>query len=494
MVIKASLINKLIVGIIALALIGAGLVLSGDAFVGARIGLYGIAIALVYYLTKNINESRQSEERMRKIIDNMPLATHMRDGKFNMIDCNEAARILFGLPDKQTYIKKFEDCMPQFQPDGQSSKEAAIKNMHEVMKNGYKRLEWTYLSQDGELIPCEVALLRVEWRGSEHLITFIQDRRFFHKYKEVERIARQRLDVMLDSSPVACVVADEKFNIIDVNKELLRLFEISDPMEYVNRFFDFMPKLQPDGWVSKEKLLELLGSAQQDGAVAFEFVLKSQSGTEIPSKVNMVKVMLDGKAIILGYILDLRDIRNAFDMVAKFSTMAYADELTGISSRRHFIEASEAQLKNAVMNGTDLSIIYFDVDDFKKVNDSYGHAVGDEVLKIVTGRAKNAIKKDTLVSRYGGEEFTIMLPGTGNEHAVKTAERIRQSINSSNFAIGNLSLPITISFGVASKTEFALTLSEIIDNADKALYQAKNSGKNMVVSYEDLPASASPRA
>jgi len=174
-------------------------------------------------------------------------------------------------------------------------------------------------------------------------------------------------------------------------------------------------------------------------------------------------------------------IRN--DMTQQLDT-ALTDELTGARSRRYFVDAAEEELRMSNENGHRYSVIIIDADYFKKVNDTYGHPVGDEVLKILVSRIKNTIKIETLFARYGGEEFVVSLPNLAHEDVMATAERIRANIESDKFKVDDLEIDVTISLGVASKTHEATTLSVIISNADKALYQAKQTGRNKVVFYE----------
>jgi len=177
-------------------------------------------------------------------------------------------------------------------------------------------------------------------------------------------------------------------------------------------------------------------------------------------------------------------IRN--DMTKQLES-ALTDELTGARNRRYFIEAAGKEMQKCTTENLPYSLIMIDVDHFKNVNDAYGHPVGDEVLKIVVARIRHALKLDTLVTRYGGEEFVVSLPELSTETVLGTAERIRYNMEMNTFKIDDLLLNVTISIGVASMTEEAKTLSEIISNADKALYKAKQTGRNKVVSFDIEP-------
>ena len=133
---------------------------------------------------------------------------------------------------------------------------------------------------------------------------------------------------------------------------------------------------------------------------------------------------------------------------------------------------------------TDLSLLMLDLDDFKKINDTYGHPIGDQVLVAFCQKCRNSIRGDDILARYGGEEFAIILPGANLKNALKKGRQICDTISSVRYTTSNRQnadcLSITVSIGVAvlKKKDTAET---IIGRADKALYKAKKSGKNCVV-------------
>jgi len=144
------------------------------------------------------------------------------------------------------------------------------------------------------------------------------------------------------------------------------------------------------------------------------------------------------------------------------------------------MEIGKKEMQLCIQEDLPFSIIMIDVDHFKKINDSYGHLVGDIVLKIIVDRMHNCLKKDTLTARYGGEEFVVMMSLVNHDRVLNTAERIRRSIEGNPFLIGELSLNITISLGVATLAKPSETFLDVINKADRALYRAKQSGRNRV--------------
>jgi len=161
---------------------------------------------------------------------------------------------------------------------------------------------------------------------------------------------------------------------------------------------------------------------------------------------------------------------------------AHTDAMTGIYNKGYLLEAIEAEFKRAKALHTDFSVLYFDLDFFKKVNDTYGHDAGDYVLKEFTKLVRTRyIRPKDVFARYGGEEFVLLLSNTNGMAAAETGEKIRASIEAHPFIYEQKRITVTVSMGVAevrADIESALTL---LRNADKALYAAKNGGRNRVV-------------
>jgi len=161
--------------------------------------------------------------------------------------------------------------------------------------------------------------------------------------------------------------------------------------------------------------------------------------------------------------------------------MAYYDSLTDLPNRRLFEKLIEQELASMHRHGHESVVIMLDIDDFKSINDTYGHPVGDEILRQLAGLLNSNIRKSDTVSRFGGEEFIILMPKTSLEGGAVFAERLRKLIMEEKFIVGSITLQITCSFGVS-----LLSVNDGQDSenyyflADKSLYMAKQSGKNRV--------------
>lgn len=176
-----------------------------------------------------------------------------------------------------------------------------------------------------------------------------------------------------------------------------------------------------------------------------------------------------------NYMMDM--IQKTIDRIGK---MAITDELTGLYNRRHFFEQAEHVLDLAVRHKRPLSLALLDVDHFKKVNDTHGHLVGDQVLRQMGALLQEMGRKSDVLARYGGEELILLMPETDRDGAMRAADKIRQAVESMEIKLdAGGTLKITASVGVALYQP-ASTVQQFIEAADLALYQAKHSGRNRV--------------
>jgi two-component system cell cycle response regulator len=165
---------------------------------------------------------------------------------------------------------------------------------------------------------------------------------------------------------------------------------------------------------------------------------------------------------------------------------ANTDSLTGLNNRNYFFQMSQHYVEKSLREGTVISVFLFDIDNFKNYNDTNGHNAGDKLLIELSGLLRNASRKSSIVVRYGGEEFIVMMPGISKEDAFVYAERLREQISQHPFQ-NKEKQPlgfVSISGGIAAFPEDGDSVSKVIQNADISLYQAKSEGKNRVVVHK----------
>lgn len=206
-------------------------------------------------------------------------------------------------------------------------------------------------------------------------------------------------------------------------------------------------------------------------AVAFDYIKTPVDNQELVVRVkNMLKI---------------RELRE------KLKTLATTDELTGLHNRKYLLERMDQEISRAKRYGNALSLLLFDLDFFKVVNDIYGYEWGDVLLKSIADKLKGLIRKEDILTRYGDEEFVVVLPNTSEDNAFLFAERFRKDIEKMEFipAGEEERHPITISGGIATYPCLPDTEEDantIIRYAEHALYKAKKRGKNKIVQFSQL--------
>lgn len=182
-----------------------------------------------------------------------------------------------------------------------------------------------------------------------------------------------------------------------------------------------------------------------------------------------------------------RDLQESYK---KIEQQAHVDYLTGLSNRRYFLELAEQEISRATRYKSSLAVCMLDVDYFKKVNDTYGHKVGDILLQKLSELFNESLRNIDIVGRIGGEEFAILLPETDSVHAIEVAERLRKLVEGTKITLETgLPLKFTVSIGIAMFDGKGENIDTLLNSADQALYQAKSSGRNKVCMNElEVPA------
>ena len=256
--------------------------------------------------------------------------------------------------------------------------------------------------------------------------------------------------------------------------------------------------------IADEAVSRRHASVRVDGTGAVLRDLESANGTWIEGRRVREEKLADGARVQIGGATTLKfvwadELEARWQM--KIAEGALQDPLTGLFNRRHLEERLTSELAAAQRHGRELSLLLADVDFFKAVNDRHGHLAGDEALKMVSFVLRGAIRKEDVLARYGGEEFVVVARETGLPGARALGERIRRAVERSRCAWHGHDLGLTVSIGVTVSiglAEFVPGRSEreLLESADRALYLAKQAGRNRVVAVaaRDAPTGRSSRA
>jgi len=260
----------------------------------------------------------------------------------------------------------------------------------------------------------------------------------------------------------------ETCNVMLMNKEAERLINI-EYKEGINikNYFELKSHDFCD-------VFETLKENEHNENMEIELILNGNE--KMYAIVTSVRIRFNNKdAVLIG----LFDISKQKQCEETFKNMATKDNLTGLNNRYYFEERVNDKIEEAEKYGEPISMLMLDLDYFKNINDNYGHPVGDEVLKLTANTLKSVIRKSDYLFRVGGEEFVVLMPNTDIYAADIVAEKIRLSLESTVHSIAE---KITASIGVAEKLKFEI-LEDWYKRVDKALYCAKEGGRNCVVNY-----------
>jgi diguanylate cyclase (GGDEF)-like protein len=216
-------------------------------------------------------------------------------------------------------------------------------------------------------------------------------------------------------------------------------------------------------------------------------IIVPAAGLVAQMRTNRNQIVIDvivtiGILLAILYFLAWTFVGRLDETQKRLKHIAVTDELTGLKNRRHIMEQMNKEYQRAVRTGDTLSLILLDIDHFKEVNDSFGHAFGDRVLRAVAQEMLGGLRSYDLLGRIGGEEFLIASPGSTLDDAAGLAERIRQNIKDRKISDKTREITVTVSAGVTSLSEQDATADAILQRADDALYLAKQQGRDRVVS------------
>ncbi len=210
--------------------------------------------------------------------------------------------------------------------------------------------------------------------------------------------------------------------------------------------------------------------------------LGSTNGTFVNEARVDERALKDGDQIRIGRAM-LKFLRGG-NVEAQYHEEIYRlmtiDGLTQVHNKRHFQESIEREFARSKRYGNPFALVLFDIDHFKKINDTYGHLAGDEVLRSLGPLLKKRVRTNDIVARVGGEEFAVILPEAGQAGGVALAEKLRTIVAAEQFIYNGIEIPVTVSLGVSAYEAHHENAEAIVSLADEKLYEAKRGGRNRV--------------
>jgi len=362
--------NKLIMGITAIAVISMIFLIVGTGVrsMGVTIGilvplLIGIFVCggkLGLRLIKKM-ERGSYEEGMHLVMEGVPMNCTITDERGSVLFCNDRAMEMFKVTNKREYFEKlFGDFLPEFQPDGTRSMDVAGQYIQTAFKNGTASFEWWHQMGPGmEQFPCAVTLAAASVYGMSRILVFNNDLRQAHALQKQESALKERMQAVLDASPMLCIIADEEGNMMDVNKEAENLLGIQDKMLFITNFERYVPKNQPDGTDSIDKSTTEIQKAIRTGKQSrYEYIYQRSDGTPLPTEEITTPIDVGGKKIIICYSRDLRAEYAAkeAEQAAQNRLNVMMDKLNGqLESQSAAITESSAAIEEMIANTRSVS-------------------------------------------------------------------------------------------------------------------------------------------
>ena len=271
---------------------------------------------------------------------------------------------------------------------------------------------------------------------------------YLHRIQLMSR-SHGLLDNIINKVPTCVLVADQKRQIVKANHTAERLFGHSQ-----------LVGLPLSDLIAEHNL---------------EYEGKRQDGTRFPAACEYNQVLMDERMVTIITVTDITQQRKT---EAHLSTLAYHDMLTSLPNRQLFDDRLNQEIARAERNSTGLGLLFLDLDKFKPVNDRYGHDIGDKLLQQVAVRLKSSLREVDTVSRWGGDEFTVLLPQVADREACeKVAQALIEQI-SQPFLVDGLHLIIGVSIGISFYPEDGSDALMLLTHADESMYQAKQAGRN----------------
>ncbi|HYG85143.1 MAG TPA: diguanylate cyclase [Azospirillum sp.] len=420
----------------------------------------------------DVSHHRRAEASLRDqlimkevLFETLPVPVFIKDEEGRFADCNDAFERYTGLH-RRAVIEKtsFELLEPRL------AKVHVDMDRDLLVNWGQRSYEESVPHADG--IPRRARVSKAVYRDNEGEIGGIVG--VIHDLAE-DQPNEARLQTILEQSPIGVSVSRRDNGIvIFANTRFAELVGL--PRERV------VGSLARDYYVDDHQRERVVERLKTSGSVVnMEVQFRAADGSTFWTLFTVNHAVIQGLPVNLAWIYDYTERRN---MEEALRDMASKDPLTGIFNRRSFMELARQQLARSHRFNEPMSVVVLDVDHFKKINDSYGHATGDDALRMVAGACSTILREYDILGRLGGEEFVVVLPGATPDESRVVAERLRRHIARMPVPGPEGRFYMTASIGIAGIEEPGDTLEKAIHRSDLALYRAKRDGRNRVVVYE----------
>ena len=467
----------LIIGLLFISLLSTALLLStGHA---ARTD------ALVIARTAALQEAKIFSEM---VINSLPGVFYMLDETSALVHWNDNFKRVFGSNDEDI---KAGGVLRKTTAEDRAQAVDAIRRV--FMTRGYAEAELGQRTDSGELRRYLVSGQYIEISNKPYLLGTGIDVTERRQMEQEVRRAQKILRTLIDAAPAWLAMIDRGGRMLIANRRYSETFGLQSSFIEGRHYSSVLPA---ETSIRLESLFDQCFAGKE---IEFddEWNVRGQSTKFVHGKCVPI---FEGDAVIsiVMAIMDLTEIQNAqsrlrsanaelerrvveiHSLQTLLQEQAIRDPLSGLYNRRYLDETLERELARAQREGYAVSIVMGDIDHFKKLNDTYGHQAGDEVIRLAARSLREQARASDIVCRFGGEEFLLVLPGMTPDDAVERVNAWRQKFSEESFSFGGFELSATMSFGISSYPLQGETAERLISAADQALYLAKKNGRNRV--------------
>lgn len=433
---------------------------------------------------RNEETLKASESGYRAIMDEASDGIFIADPLGHYIDVNRAGCALTGYA-REEILKR---CINELLADNFP----VFDYLDELQKGSSILFEWELHRKDGSTIPVEISAKILEDGRIQGIVRDITKRK-----REEERV--RYLAFIMDRISSAVISTDADLRILRWNAAAERLYGWRES-DAIGKLLDDVCRTEFIDGQQEDARNTLLRNKFWTG----ELKQHHHDGRELWVSASVTLLEDDGGRVIGGVTInhditkrkqaeeELRRTKDAIEEINQVLQRAFereqtasrTDSLTGLFNRRYFFELLEYEFNASRRYQRPLSIAMFDIDLFKQINDTAGHLAGDGVLKQIADLVRGQLRDSDVLSRYGGDEFVILIPSSGAKGTVAMLERVHRIVRSTRIVFDGKHIPITISVGVASLQPAMTTSEELLRVADQALYEAKKNGRNCTVIKE----------
>ncbi|MBK5251658.1 MAG: PAS domain S-box protein [Peptostreptococcaceae bacterium] len=421
----------------------------------------------IYAIYKDLTEKSRIKRELRiqleyfkQLFEGSMDAIALIDTNQKIVDSNLFFEKIFGYSAEESKGKSIEELIV---PKEYLKESTGL--MKKILTGKPIKEEIKRISKNGEVIEVEVAGHPILVDG-EAVGIIVNYRDIRERKRMLEEIEKQGayFKQLYDNSPLGIVIIDTQERVVDVNKGFCKIFEY-EKAETIGEFINDL--IAPESLLDEAEGL----SAKLIGGSVVKYETKRRSKTHKLIDVDILAYPVKlNKENVGGYEI-YSDITEKKQAEKEIETLAFKDSLTGLFNRRVFYDKLKEKIQN-IGKGQKFAVCYIDLDGFKRVNDSLGHNIGDELLRYVAKNIKDSMEKEDVVARMGGDEFVIFTDCADHEKIGAKMESIIERLNS-GFKIFDYSIKISLSIGVAIYPDHGNNVEEIIKNADTAMYIAK---------------------